>query len=110
MSPAAFRNWVDTLLALCESRGITIALRWHGASSISFDWHCLSGGYRGSGGMTAAIAALTPPGAFMWLWRCEPSQRQTRESSSTRETWARAGRVAPRVPAMATSDALNTFL
>lgn len=104
MTAAFLDRWISELSTICRGRGISLAVERQTPISARLVWHCLNGPMQGVGGITAEIASITPPLAYAHLWQCG----ETAGVSSPR-LQERGGRIVPRVPALATSNALGVL-
>lgn len=100
-------QWISAVLGIAQSRGIDVAVTYPGPGLATFTWACRNGANHGIAGAGASMIALTTPEAFTALWTCE--YQPVRAGYQYQETESHAGRAVPRVPALATSDALRAL-
>jgi len=101
-----FAQWVNAVLEIARGRGLVCAVTYPRPGWATFNWRCANGTGFGSCGAGEEFIYLTTPEAFTWLWKCGPAPAPPEVIG---EPWDRHGRYVPRVPAMATMDALNAL-
>jgi len=101
-----FAQWVAAVLQIAASRGLVVTTTYPRSDWVTFNWYCSKGIGYGSCGAGAELVYLTSPEAYTWLWFCGPGPDL---APVIGDPWDRRGRYVPRVPAMATLDALNAL-
>jgi hypothetical protein len=101
-----FNEWIAAVLRIARDRGLSVSTTYPRPGWVTFNWQCANGVGYGSCGAGAEFIYLTTPEAFTWLWNCGPVPEPPEVIG---EPWDRHGRYVPRVPAMATMDALNAL-